>query len=462
MVPKSDELGSRLYRRAFLASMAAGAGSAAGCLGSSPGDGTGDGGATRGSRSALTTMVAEELWSRETGGKIYSSPAVADGEAYIGSLDGRVYAFAEEGANPGVDEEYPMFKYDLANTSAPPTSGPVTDVTTKWTFETDGRVYATPIIYDGDLFVGSEDQYIYSISAETGEENWRVNAGGVIGGTSPTAQDGVVYVPAGSASSEFNGRSNGGVIHAFDASTGDEIWSVDLEVGIESAPAVEGDVLYHGCQDHNFYARDSATGDEIWRFTADDRFCANMAAVKDGLVYAGSLDGKLYALDADDGSLIWEFDARGMVVSSAAVADGMVMFVSGDQNMYAVDADEGQEIWRFEMGGGGVSSPAYNDGVVYVGSADEHLYAVDGSTGEMLWYFETGGSVGSSPVVAENAIYFGSGDRRVYEIKPREMYDATNESYSDLIEEREREIQNERYNPEEKEEEILRRVYGNA
>jgi len=41
---------------------------------------------------AVDATTGEKLWDILTGGKVTSSPAVADGIVYIGSHDGNVYA----------------------------------------------------------------------------------------------------------------------------------------------------------------------------------------------------------------------------------------------------------------------------------------------------------------------------------------------------------------------------------
>ena len=42
---------------------------------------------------ALNARTGAKLWSYTTGGEVWSSPAVANGVVYIGSYDGKVYAF---------------------------------------------------------------------------------------------------------------------------------------------------------------------------------------------------------------------------------------------------------------------------------------------------------------------------------------------------------------------------------
>jgi outer membrane protein assembly factor BamB len=42
---------------------------------------------------ALNAKTGSKLWSYTTGGIVYSSPAVANGVVYVGSGDSKVYAF---------------------------------------------------------------------------------------------------------------------------------------------------------------------------------------------------------------------------------------------------------------------------------------------------------------------------------------------------------------------------------
>ena len=44
---------------------------------------------------ALNAQTGDFLWSYQTGGNVYSSPAVVDGVAYFGSYDGNVYAVGQ-------------------------------------------------------------------------------------------------------------------------------------------------------------------------------------------------------------------------------------------------------------------------------------------------------------------------------------------------------------------------------
>jgi len=336
---------------------------------------------------------------------------------FVTSYDGRLYALDGKEGSTGIRDGYSIFKSDTEGTNRVHEGGPVEGVEEKWRFSTDGRVIQTPVVSDGDVFFGSEDNYFYSLSADAGEKNWRFDAGRVVAGASPTVVDGTVYVPTGN-STEWN---ENGVLYALDADTGEEIWSTEFEGGLGAAPVIDDDRdrLYTGCQDSSYYALDAETGEEIWGFEGDDIFCGSRAALMDGVVYAGSEDHSMYALNADDGSLAWEFETGDIIVSSPVATDEAVYFGSHDGNLYAVEPETGEEVWSFEVANKVFSSPAYRDGVVYVGSVGGELYAVDGRTGEEVWRFTQtqAYAINSSPVVTDEMVYFGTEEGVVYGVR---------------------------------------------
>jgi outer membrane protein assembly factor BamB len=133
------------------------------------------------------------LWQRKTGGKIRSSPAVvapastavstsatAVNMVYVGSDDGALYAFDENG----------QFKWKFP-TSAPISSSPAVDKNgdiyfgsengsvyalfpdgaLKWVYRTRGPVRSSPAIGpDKKIYIGSDDGYLYCIG-ESDEPN---------------------------------------------------------------------------------------------------------------------------------------------------------------------------------------------------------------------------------------------------------------------------------------------------
>jgi outer membrane protein assembly factor BamB len=118
-------------------------------------------------------------WSYTTGGNVsFSSPAVAGGVVYVGSIDGKVYALnAATGA-------------------------------VKWTYATISAVMSSPAVAGGVVYVGSDDQKVYALNAATGALDWSYTTGGNIG-TSPAVADGVVYTGSSDGNVYAFGLSGG-------------------------------------------------------------------------------------------------------------------------------------------------------------------------------------------------------------------------------------------------------------
>jgi outer membrane protein assembly factor BamB len=225
-------------------------------------------------------------WTGTTGSGIgFSSPAVADGVVYVGSEDGKLYAYAVGCASAGAS------------------------CTPIWTGTTGGYIYwSSPAVADGVVYVGSEDGklYAYAVGCASGGGSctslWTGATGSGIE-SSPAVADGVVYVGSGDKKlyAYAVGCASGG-------GSCTPLWTGATGSGIWSSPAVADGVVYVGSYtDKKLYAYAvgcaSGGGSCMPLWTGDtDLPIASSPAVADGVVYvgsyAGSYAGKLYAFDA--------------------------------------------------------------------------------------------------------------------------------------------------------------------
>ena len=312
-------------------------------------------------------------WSYQTGQRIGSSPAVANGIVYFGSPDENLYALN-------------------ASTGA-----------LLWKYAPGGSVaVSSPAVANGVVYVASEDGFFYALNASTGALLWKYPMGIYVSDSSPAVANGVVYVVSG-----------GGTLYALDASMGALLWQYTTGPGIYSSPAVANGMVYVGTRDSKVYALNASTGALLWQYSTGDSIDTS-PAVANGLVYIGSADGNLYAFGANTGALLWKYTTGGQIfLSSPAVANGVVYVGSLDYNLYALNASTGALLWKYPTGDVIESSPAVANGVVYVGSYDGYLYALNASTGALLWSYPTG-SLDSSPAVVNGVVYVGSHDGNLY------------------------------------------------
>ncbi|MCW4017211.1 MAG: PQQ-binding-like beta-propeller repeat protein [Candidatus Bathyarchaeota archaeon] len=294
---------------------------------------------------------------------------------------------------------------------------------------------------------------------------------------------------------------------ALDAKTGKVLWDTNTKAAmIFSGTYYAGKFFRGGAHDNTFYAFDAVTGDILWTYRADTEdgyFCTGGAAAY-GMVYEPNMDGGIYAFDADTGAVVWKYSGPGpmMFPGNPTIADGKIYVTSGQLEAYgginntasefvcldaytghviwklpieafapresvaiaygnlymipgnvttAVDTISGAEYstanevwafgtsdwpmfrhdaehsavgqsgptslslrWNFYTDGAVISSPSIADGVVYFGSQDKNIYAVDARDGTFIWKFTTHQRVWSSPAVAGGRVFTGPDDGFVY------------------------------------------------
>jgi outer membrane protein assembly factor BamB len=295
-------------------------------------------------------------------------------------------------------DNWSMFHYDPAHTgytnSAAPTSTPVV----LWKTETYGPVYSSPAVVDGVVYVSA--WFLHAFNVSTGTEIWNVLGGEL---SSPIVIGGYVYT-----------GNNGSTV--YNASTGEKIWSNPWRGYSSSTPilAVYGNYVYTGYEELEggwvMRALNASTGTEVWKYPTEP-LSLSPPAVSDGYIYFGTENG-VCALNAYTGAKLWEYETGDRVESSPAVSGGIVYFSSNDGNFYALSSSTGGEIWSSPIGGR--SSPAVAGGRVFVGSLDDNVYALNASTGAKIWNYTTGYIVDSSPAIASGTVYIGSDDGNLY------------------------------------------------
>jgi len=248
------------------------------------------------------------------------------------------------------------------------------------------------------------------------EPRWHTRLGGQVY-ASPVVFDGIVYV-----------GSTGGVLNAVDASDGRIVWTHSTGSPIHGAVAVDADAVYVAADNGVLQRLDRASGKPVWRYELgggdvprvlphpavfDWDWQGAQPLLADGLVMIGSADGSFHAVDAESGASRWRFATRGKIRVGAALDGDRVVIGSDDHFIYALDRASGREIWRFDSGAAIDATPVVHDGRVLVGNRGYGLHALAADTGELQWkQFWWGSWVESTPVVVDGVIYIGASDLR--------------------------------------------------
>ena len=295
--------------------------------------------------------------------------------------------------------DWPMFGYDPQRSGYTTSSAPTTNQTL-WIQQLSGMAGSSPAVVAGKVYAASWSGVLHCYDAATGDSIWNFVADGALI-TNPSVSGGRVYF-----------GSNDTNIYCVDALTGAKIWSYKTGANVYGGVTVAGGKVYAGSEDDTLYCLRADYGQVEWKFTTGGD--VHFASVADGKVYAGSFDGSVYCLDAASSTLIWRYSTGGEVGCAVAVADGKVYFDAQDDYVYCLDAMTGTRIWRYETGGGTYSSPVVADGNVFIGSDNGGVYCLDAETGELIWNYAVVGGVYGAPAVADGKVYVGSIGRRVY------------------------------------------------
>ncbi len=386
-------------------------------------------------------------WKFHTAGQVISSPAISGGTAYVGSTDGNLYAIdLASGAqkwkfptevritsSPAVDQGLVYFGSFNGNFYAVTAA----DGKLKWKFHTAEHRFtaqhihgiepagesmpdpfdfylSSPAVWNGAVYFGSGDGYVYALDAATGALKWKFQTGDVVH-ASPAISDGVLFV--GSWDSYF---------YALDTTTGKEKWrfktgedpQIHNQQGIQSSAAIAGGVVYFGCRDSNLYALDAATGQKKWAFNNKGSWVIGSPAVQNGKLYFGTSDSSMfYGLDAASGAQLFSHNFKWLMFSSPSIAGGMLYIGTHEGKLIAVDLKSQQPAWEFQTDASKQNGPTYTNAEGrpnYPAAFHENFYddMVVGVS-KML----TMGAILSSPVIVDGVIYFGSTDGNLYALQ---------------------------------------------
>ncbi|WP_410766029.1 PQQ-binding-like beta-propeller repeat protein [Haloferax sp. DFSO60] len=156
-------------------------------------------------------------------------------------------------------------------------------------------------------------------------------------GPEPYSRYSVIESPVGLSD---GGLPKYGGVHAF-SSTGELLWTVELDAQIRSAPSVADGTVLVGTRDGEgtdaatLFALDAETGARIWSREGDRHWTA--ASVANGVVYAGNTGGYVEAQSLEDGSVLWRFETEGGVYGPPSIAGGRLFVGDADGTVYALE-----------------------------------------------------------------------------------------------------------------------------
>ncbi|WP_394144101.1 outer membrane protein assembly factor BamB family protein [Vibrio atypicus] len=220
------------------------------------------------------------------------------------------------------------------------------------------------------------------------------------------------------------------------AESGDYLGSLKSQGQIWSSPKIDGELVYFGSDDGNFYAFNRKTKAKEWQFTTAGKV-RSIAAFAQNLVFFSSDDGLLYALSKESGVLVWKFNLDDKNIErllpvnrspwdydyskSSPVIDGDTLYIgSANHHLYALSSKTGELKWSFKAQDRIRSTATFNHESVFVSSWDGNTYALNKETGALLWQHASNKRIVSDPALIGDKIIIGSRDTVIYALDTKQ------------------------------------------
>ena len=198
-------------------------------------------------------------------GTITCPPVVSDNMVYVGTEDGKMYAFT---ADTGVNVWQKTFNDTLwlakpSDDIVVVGAGNVVYALQQsngeivWSFDTNGPITIPPLVDEKTVYVGSWDTTLYAINGSSGVVRWAVQTGFGIE-TTPCIMGSVLIF-----------GSHDGVLYAVNKTTGNIYWTQKMRSGIHVSPVALNQRVYVGSDDGRCYCFDSVTGTPLWVFAPE-------------------------------------------------------------------------------------------------------------------------------------------------------------------------------------------------
>ncbi|WP_420576552.1 PQQ-binding-like beta-propeller repeat protein [Ekhidna sp.] len=263
------------------------------------------------------------------------------------------------------------------------------ELQSNWEFKTTGRVLATPLINNENIFVGDENGVFFCLDLASGTEKWRMETRGNIQAKATWVEGNIFFESAN-------------VFYLVDAKNGNLIWKLDSGMN----------PFIFKYQDHE------------WPYKIDpfdDK--RSIATYDDGLIYVGCGNGKVYAIDASGGVVqkTYPTDKNAPVRSSPFVYQNRLYFGDWYGMVYCYSLDSNELIWKkktyrgekpYGTFGGVVSEFIQYEGLLFFGARNYMLNVLDIKTGEKEWTYTDAkkGWVIGDPVIYSDTLYIGGSD----------------------------------------------------
>ena len=335
---------------------------------------------------------------------ILSSPAIADGRAFVLDSESTVSAFALDAGQPvwsldlvpdREDDDASLgggVAYAGSVLYATTAFGDVTAIdaasgTILWQRAVGGVFRTAPAVADGRLFAVSADNRLFALDAGNGELLWThegiVEPAGLLGAAVP-AVSGELVVAAYSSGEVFALRvENGRVAWSDSLILQGRFGSRTSLADIDASPVIDRDLVFAASQGGSLVAIDLRSGLRIWEREVAS---AETPWIAGGYLYVATVDAELVCLRRRDGRVRWVAplprfedpeDREGPIVWTGPILAGGRLIVAGSNGeLLEASPYDGAILGTLTLDAGVSAPPVVARSTLYVLTREADLVAL--------------------------------------------------------------------------------------
>jgi outer membrane protein assembly factor BamB len=223
-----------------------------------------------------------------------------------------------------------------------------------------GDIQASPVIYGGNIYVGSLNGNLYKIDERNGNTVWEYRTNAPVRTTVSASGSSIIF------------PDDKGEIFCIDTSNASLKWKYDTGVQVVSPSLVYNNKLYFGSYDSNYYCISIDSGKVLWKKNMSSKLASGSALFNENVIFSG-INGSVYSLKTGNGEYNWQFRTRGVLLSTPLVSGNYVYLTSMDTKLYCLKAGTGELVWSYELEYRSRTSPIIT-GNFLIAASDYYIY----------------------------------------------------------------------------------------
>jgi len=208
------------------------------------------------------------------------------------------------------------------------------------------------------------------VNAETGKRIWRF---------STTAANHTTNYTVQSAPAIYNNLvifgSDDGYVYAVTAREGRLQWKTDLthdmNVSVRGSPLIDNGIVYIGDDGGSLHALKAADGTREWPLTIGAPVRGTLVLSENKNLLFFTADDTLYAVSPSAHQIVWVFRKQGQKLSSPVVSGNRVSITSSDGHVLAINITDGTQVWSTAVDRVSVQPPVISNGILFASSKSD-------------------------------------------------------------------------------------------